>query len=217
VSARGGYVSTGLIPGGARLMRSQSWPCADADALIEFYQDRGERQLVLLKKGFPEVYALTTDENVATVKLVNPTGMRFNVMVADSSSVFHFSGGYSSADASSQFTDASTRNVVNRGFLVLYQALKLNENRTDLDVNPDKTLTEASADRVQTSIEPTLEQELVPKAATAVSVTVDRTNNFYDTRNLRGSATIQNRVPGRTLTWTIGPGLIVSEGATNGS
>jgi hypothetical protein len=212
VSPRGAYVSAGLIAGGARLIRSQSWPCADADALIEFYQDRGERQLVPLLQGFPEVYALTADENVATVKFVNPTGMRHNVMVADSTTRFHFSGGYSSADASSQFTDASTRNVVDRGFLVLYQALKLNENRTDLDTESDGKLTEASADRVQTSVAPTLEQALVPKAATAIEVTVDRTNDFYATRNLRGAAKIQNRVPGRTITWTVGPGLIVSEG-----
>lgn len=209
LAARGAYVSSGLISGGARLLRSQSWPCADADALIEFHQDRGERQLVKLQNGFPEVYALTADENTALVKFVNASGVRFNVMVADTPSRLHFSGGYSAADASSSFTDASVRNVVNRGFLVLYQGLKRNENRTDLDTESDGRLTEASADRVATSVYPDLESTLIPTGATGVQVTINRTNDFYTDREILGSVTIQNRVPARTLTVTVGPGLIV--------
>lgn len=209
IAPRGVYCSTGLIAGGASVLRSQSWPMADADALIEFYQDRGERQIPALADGFPGVFALTTDENVATVKFVNPTGARMNVMVADTTTKFHFKGGYTSADASSKFTDASTRNLTNRTFLVLFQELKRNENRTDLDVNSDGTLTEASADRVVTSIQPNLERALVPNAATGVQVTVDTTNDYYSTKQLRGSGTIQNRVPARNIDFSVGPGLIV--------
>lgn len=209
IAARGAYISSGVINGGASLLRSQSWPAADADALIEFYQDRGERQLQVFRNGFPEVRAITQDENTALVKMVNPSGMRFNVMVADTPSQIHFKGGYTSADASSAFTDASVRNVVYRGFIVLHAQLRLNQNRTDLDVNPDKTLTEASADRVVTSILPNMEAALLPLAATAVQVIVDTTNLFYNTRELRGSATIQNRVPARDVTFSVGPGLIV--------
>ncbi len=209
IAPRGAYCSAGLIDGGARILRPQSWPAADADALIEFYQDRGERQIPALKNGFPGVFALTADENVATVKFVNPTGARMNVMVADLATIFHFKGGYTSADASSKFTDASTRNVTNRAFLVLFQELKRNENRTDLDTESDGKLTESSADRVATSALPNLESALVPAAATAVQVLIDRTNDFYTDKEILGSCTVQNRVPARTVTVTVGPGLIV--------
>jgi hypothetical protein len=210
IAPRGVYCSTGLIAGGASVLRSQSWPMADADALIEFYQDRGERQIPALADGFPGVFALTTDENVATVKFVNPTGARMNVMVADTTTKFHFKGGYTSADASSKFTDASTRNLTNRTFLVLFQELKRNENRTDLDTESNGRLTEASADRVATSALPNLESALVPAAATAVQVLIDRTNDFYADKEILGSCTVQNRVPARTVTVTVGPGLIAS-------
>jgi hypothetical protein len=210
IAPRGVYCSTGLIAGGASVLRSQSWPMADADALIEFYQDRGERQIPALADGFPGVFALTTDENVATVKFVNPTGARMNVMVADTTTKFHFKGGYTSADASSKFTDASTRNLTNRTFLVLFQELKRNENRTDLDTESNGRLTEASADRVATSALPNLESALVPAAATAVQVLIDRTNDFYTDKEILGSCTVQNRVPARTVTVTVGPGLIAS-------
>jgi hypothetical protein len=212
IAARGAYVSSGLIAGvagGASLLRSQSWPAADADALIEFYQDRGERQLQALQKGFPEVSAITADENKTPVKFVNPSGVRFNVMVADTPSRIHFKGGYSAADASSKFTDASVRNVTNRGFVVLYQALKRNENRTDLDTESDGKLTESSAGKVETSADPDLRAALVPNAATDVRVTVNRTNDYFTDREILGSATIQNRVPARDITFSIGPGLIV--------
>ena len=207
IAARGAYVSAGLFSGGARVLRSQSWPCADADALLEFYQDRGERRLPVLLQGFPEVYAITADENTATVKLVNATGMRFNVMVVGSPG-FQFSGGYSSADASSAFTDASVRNVVLRAFLVGYASLARNENRTDLDVNADGTLTEASADRVGVDVENDIADAIVPNGATAVQVTVDTLGDFYTTRKLSGAITIQDRKPARSVEFTIGPGLI---------
>jgi hypothetical protein len=209
IAARGAYVSSGLVQGGASLLRSQSWPAADADALIEFYQDRGERQLPALRSGFPEVRAITADENTASVKFVNPSGMRFNVMVADTPSTIHFKGGYSSADASSKFADASVRNVTNRGFVVLYQALKRNENRTDLDTESSGVLTESSAGKVETSADPDLRAALVPNAATDVRVNVSRTNDYYNDRTIFGSATIQNRVPARNIEFSIGPGLIV--------
>jgi hypothetical protein len=209
IAPRGAYCSAGLIEGGARILRPQSWPMADADALIEFYQDRGERQLQAYENGFPGVFALTADENSAAVKFVNPTGMRMNVMVADTTTKFHFKGGYTSADASSKFTDASTRNVTNRAFLVLFQELKRNENRTDLDTESDGKLTESSADRVATSALPNLEAALVPAAATAVQVLIKRTNDFYTDKEILGSCTVQNRVPARTVTVTVGPGLIV--------
>jgi hypothetical protein len=177
--------------------------------LIEFYQDRGERQLQALQNGFPEVRAITADENTAPVKFVNPSGVRFNVMVADTPSRIHFKGGYSAADASSKFTDASVRNVTNRGFVVLYQALKRNENRTDLDTESDGKLTESSAGKVETSADPDLRAALVPNAATDVRVIVNRTNDYYTDREILGSATIQNRVPARNIEFSIGPGLIV--------
>lgn len=209
IAPRGAYCSAGLIDGGARILRPQSWPMADADALIEFYQDRGERQIPALKNGFPGVFALTADENVAPVKFVNPTGANANVMVADTTTKFHFKGGYTSAGNDSKFGDASTRNVTNRAFLVLFQELKRNENRTDLDTESDGKLTESSADRVATSALPNLEAALVPAAATAVQVLINRTNNYYDDKEILGSCTVQNRVPARTVTVTVGPGLIV--------
>ena len=209
LAARGAYVTGGIIAGGASLLRSQSWPAADADALIEFYQDRGERQLQVYETGFPYVKAITADENTALVKFVNPSGVRFNVMVADTPSIIHFKGGYSAADASSKFTDASVRNTTNRGFVVLYQALKRDENRTDLDTESDGKLTESSAGKVETSADPDLRAALVPNAATGVRVIVTRTNDYYNERKIYGSAKIQNRVPARDIDFSVGPGLIV--------
>lgn len=210
IAARGAYVSAGVVKGGSRHLRSQSWPCADADALLEFHQDRGERRLPALRQGFPEVLAITENEHTALVKLVNATGMRFNVMVVGSPGM-QFSGGYSSADASSPYTDASVRNTMHRAFTVGYAALARNENRTDLDVNSDGTLTEASADRVAVDVSGDIEGAVVPNGATAVQVSVDTTGDFYTTRKLSGKITVQNKVPAREIEFEIGPGLIVEE------
>jgi hypothetical protein len=207
IAARGAYVSAGLFSGGARVLRSQSWPCADADALLEFYQDRGERRLALLRQGFPEVYALTADENTATVKLVNATGMRFNVMVVGNPGL-QFSGGYSSADATSAFTDASVRNTTHVAFLAGYAKLAENENRTDLATESDGTLAEADADRVAVDVADAIADAIVPGGATAVQCTVDTAEDYYSTRRLSGSITFQDRKPAREVSFTIGPGLI---------
>jgi hypothetical protein len=210
IAARGAYVSTGLVSGGGRALRSQSWPAADADALLPFYRDRGERRLDELRAGFPEVFAITADENTATVKLVNATGPRFNVMVVGFPG-FQFSGGYSFADASSAFTDSSVRNTTHRAFLMAYGALALNENRTDLDTNADGTLTEASADLVSSAVADAVADEIVPGGATAVQASVDTSIDFYTTRKLKGTIKFQDRKPAREVEFDIGPGLITDQ------
>lgn len=210
ISARGAYVSSGLVSGGGRMLRSQSWPAADADALLPFYRDRGERRLDELRGGFPEVFAITADENTAIVKFVNATGPRFNVMVVANPGM-QFSGGYSFADASSAFTDSSVRNTTHRAFLVAYAALALNENRTDLDTNADGTLTEASADIVSSAVADAVADEIVPGGATAVQASVDTSIDFYTTRKLKGRIKFQDRKPAREVEFDIGPGLITDQ------
>jgi hypothetical protein len=210
IAARGAYVTHGLVQGGGRALRSQSWSTADADALLSFFRDRGERRLDELRFGFPEVFAITTDENTATVKLVNPTGPRFSVMVVGSPG-FQFSGGYSFADASSAFTDSSVRNTTHVAFLAGYAQLALNENRTDLDTNADGTLTEASADIVASAVADAVADAIVPGGATAVQASVDTSIDFYTTRKLKGSIKFQDRKPAREVEFSIGPGLITDQ------
>lgn len=203
LSARGSYIPAGQNPGGGDGLRSQGWNVAIIDAARRFSSDRGEHAENLLA----DCDGITENEATATTKLVSTSGLSFNV-IDGSPGAFFFAGGYSSALPPSRWVDQNVRDVIQRGARVVQGGLNYYVNKTRLDTNPDKTLTEAEAAIIDAHLGGILAEALVPDHAQAVQVLVSRTEPFFDSKKVSATMVIMVNPPARTVVGTIGPGVI---------
>jgi hypothetical protein len=206
--ARGVYlrVPIELVPGGGEILRSSSFSYAERCATLPFWKDPGEHA----SGPAIGVTGITDDELDTTIKLVElvgADGASWNVLDSGPRG-FNFSGGYSSASGVSRYCDKSTRDAVLRMAVIGNAAADAFINATSLDTKADKTIEDASAREVEGAIEKAVREDLVPEAAQAVSITVDQTEPFYDTKRLKYKGTLFNRSPARSVSGIIGPGII---------
>lgn len=215
-SDRGAYILTSNnIPGSGFALRSQMWMACVADAFIPLYKDIGDHGINYDAGivGLPDVGAIAIDEQTAGTKLVGLVGAggtSSNVMIQDTDGGFYFAGGYTSADGTSRYCDQSVTNVFLRVGEITASVLSKFENATDLDTNDDETITDESAAVVDGAIEKAIESELIPSALQSVVSQVDQTIKFYSLKKLSAKVSGKNRVPARSVSGTVGPGLIAT-------
>ena len=212
--ADGAWLTGGNIPGGGSVLRSTSWVGAMVDTYIPYYRDRGDRGISYGASitGLPDVNGITRDEGISGIKLVDVVGgssTSCNVLEQDTNGGYYFAGGYSSAVSTSKYCDASTRNVILRVGAISASVLAYFLNSTALDTNTDGTLAPESAEQVQSAIETAL-SVLVPIALQADQALVNTSTNFYTLKSLAAAITGYNRVPVRSVSGVIAPGIVSS-------
>lgn len=123
------------------------------------------------------------DENSAVVKLGGSKGPGFTVVKSKDGQPY-FVRGVTRAGPTSRFVDVGVSRMSARVATLINTALKTMENKT-FDLKPDGTFQEVDAASIEGSFTTLLKREIVQKKhASAIQVTVDRTEDVSQSRNL---------------------------------
>ena len=205
ISARGSYIAAGQNPGGGAITRSQGWNAIIIDSAGRFSSDLGEHG----ENPLLDCLGITENESTAATKLVSTSGLSINV-IDGRPGKFFFAGGYSSALPPSRWVDQSTRNVIQRGAVIVQARLNMYQNKTGLACNTDDTLSEAQCVIIDEDLRGSLEAALVPLHALAAAATVSRTEPFFSTKALIATMVLKVAPPARTVRGTLSPGNITA-------
>lgn len=142
---------------------------------------------------------LAPDEASAGVKLGTSKGPGFTVVKGKDGQPF-FVRGVTRAGPTSRFVDVGVARMTARVAQLVYAALRTMENKT-FDLMLDGTLQERDASAIEGAFSTMLAREIVRrKHASAIRVTVDRTEKVSDTRNITIEWLVQPRGQGEDMT-----------------
>jgi len=153
----------------------------------------------------PDGTSLAPDENTATTKLGTSKGPGYTVVKGKAVGgrlLPYFVRGVTRAGQSSLFVDIGVTRMVLRAATIIYAALQTIENPT-FDLQADGTIQEADAASLEAAWKKALDDELVPTHASATLVSIVRTENISQTRNLTVNYTVQERGQGEDITATL--------------
>jgi len=146
--------------------------------------------------------ALARNESTASTKLGGSKGPGFTVIKAKNG-LPYFVRGVTRAGQNSLFVDIGVQRMSAYAATIIYAALRDYENPT-FDLNADGTLQEADAAALEEAFEQPLRRLIVQaKHASAVVVSIDRTEKVSQTRNITVTWSVQIRGQAEDITGTL--------------
>jgi len=219
VAARSGYFRPAIRPvNSGAVVRSQGWHLTAMYMALPLGSDAGQRR----SGRALNIDWINQDEQTATRRLAPPwqtSSLPSANVLEIQNQTFYFSGGYTLALPESWYHDAYVYDVVSRAAQVTHAALSIWLNDPSLPTKNGGRLSPEGAASVVASISSMLtpalrvgqERPLVNKAPRISVDTSEVILGPEGTKRIKASVTIEPLGIGRSITFTVGAGLILTE------